>query len=563
MKKAIFILTLSFLLAAECTKAGVIITNPEFDNTEADYMILSKIELTDTATIVYADVYNLPNYWIFISSKSKLKDSKGRIYKLLDCKGFDLDKEVYMPASGTMSFALYFEPVDKNEKIVDYIDSDENKATITGIKLYNVKHTEPIQCLLKGEVINRPQSNRLALLKAGEDFRTVKVTYIPIRDGKFEYILYANTEEAYQLIFYDEIIKGGWLPIPFIAGQETINFTLFGIKQIEKIIDGETWYSWEAEGENQITGSRYTNEYLTLKKEIAHELKLLNDSIKIKQSLLEEEGKIYTLEEINLHKQIKELAEDDPKRQQLREQEWKLIEEGKYFTPEAKMLEDESRNIYQTGLYKEIQYTKEHADIVGYTLLVENIRYAIEQTKKDVSPMFAVFHDVYEKKYPKHPYTSLVNSYINAAAVKVGNRYVDVSAVDKDDNEVKLSKLIKGKVALVHLWASWCGPCRKHGRDMIPVYEQYKDKGFTVVGIAREYDKKAMLTAIEKDKYPWINLLELNDRNAIWTIYGIGNAGGGEFLVDTEGNFLAVNPDIEAIKRILQDLFDEKQTEKE
>jgi thiol-disulfide isomerase/thioredoxin len=177
--------------------------------------------------------------------------------------------------------------------------------------------------------------------------------------------------------------------------------------------------------------------------------------------------------------------------------------------------------------------------------------------------MFSIFHDVYEKKYPKHPYTSLVKTYIQASAIKVGKPYPNVAAQDVNGRDINLSELIEGKVALIHLWASWCGPCRRHGMEMIPVYEMYKDKGFTVVGIAREQKKEAMVTASARDKYPWINLLELNDKNAIWTKFGIGNAGGGEFLVDAKGNFLAVNASPEEMKHILQNLFDNEQVAKE
>jgi hypothetical protein len=48
-----------------------------------------------------------------------------------------------MPESGTVALALSFEPVDRDEKVVDYIDLDENNETITGIKLYKVKHAKP------------------------------------------------------------------------------------------------------------------------------------------------------------------------------------------------------------------------------------------------------------------------------------------------------------------------------------------------------------------------------------------------------------------------------------
>lgn len=56
---------------------------------------------------------------------------------------------------------------------------------------------------------------------------------------------------------------------------------------------------------------------------------------------------------------------------------------------------------------------------------------------------------------------------------------------------------------------------------LIPLYEKYRDKGFTVLGVAREASSdKAMRMAIERDGYPWINLIELNDTNNIWKNIG-------------------------------------------
>ncbi|KAA6338179.1 Thiol-disulfide oxidoreductase ResA [termite gut metagenome] len=193
---------------------------------------------------------------------------------------------------------------------------------------------------------------------------------------------------------------------------------------------------------------------------------------------------------------------------------------------------------------------------MGYTFLVESIRYVTEQIKGDISPMLEIYNDVYKPKYPHHPYTALVASYINASTVRVGNSCVDVTVADLDGKEVQLSELIQGKVALIHLWASWCGPCRKHGKEMIPVYEKYKDKGFTVIGIARERDKGAMLAALDIDKYPWANFLELNDKHGIWTKFGIGNAGGGEFLVDDKGIFLSINATSDEVQTILETIYD-------
>ncbi|MDR2414473.1 MAG: TlpA family protein disulfide reductase, partial [Odoribacteraceae bacterium] len=515
---AIIITALCVVFTTTCNRNESVFVNPEYDSSDADYFSLHKIERTDTATIVYADVYHLPNYWVLISSGIKLKDSKNKTYKLLACRGFETDKKVFMPATGSMSFALYFEPVDKREKIVDIIDMDENGATITGIKLYNVKHDEPVQCLLKGEVINRPQSSRLVLLTDVEDFRTAKVTYISIHDGKFEYPLYTNAEETWQLIFYDEIQQGTWRSVNFIAESGTCYFTLNNENE------------WE---NNSIRGGKYTEIYRSIPDSLGKTLNVHYKPFNEKRDKLHEENKYYTPEANRILEEVRGLPRDAPNQNALWQQFYELENEGKLKTMEAIDLEKETSRIYKT-MYadKLMDYAREHADIVGYSFLVKNIRNTIEQNRDqlDVKEMFAVFHDAYEKKYPDHPYTSVIRSYIQAADIKVGNPCPDFVTEDSEGKEVHLSGLIKDKVALVHLWASWCGPCRRHGKEMIPIYEMYKDKGFTIVGVAREQKKESMFSAIEKDKYPWQNFIELNDKNGIWIKFGISNAGGGDFL---------------------------------
>ena len=72
-----------------------------------------------------------------------------------------------------------------------------------------------------------------------------------------------------------------------------------------------------------------------------------------------------------------------------------------------------------------------------------------------------------------------------------------------------------------------------------------------MVGVARERSIAAAEAAIQLDKYPWENLVELNDVEQIWVKYGIGNAGGSEFLIDEKGIVVAVNPSIEEVRDFL------------
>ena len=137
--------------------------------------------------------------------------------------------------------------------------------------------------------------------------------------------------------------------------------------------------------------------------------------------------------------------------------------------------------------------------------------------------------------------------------VRPGGRYVDFEVPDLEGNKVRLSDIIKGKIAVIDLWASWCMPCRAKAKAMIPIYEKYKDRGFEIVGVAREFKNTDRLKqAIKLDGYPWLQLVELDDGCRIWTQYMLGNAGGGVFLVDRDGKILAVNPKPEEVQKILE-----------
>jgi len=164
-------------------------------------------------------------------------------------------------------------------------------------------------------------------------------------------------------------------------------------------------------------------------------------------------------------------------------------------------------------------------------------------------------YSIYSRELPEHPYTKLIGEILSSyEKIKVGGVYTDFSAPDLNGNIVKLSDVIKGKYALIDLWSSWCGPCIKSSRSMIPIYEEFKDKGFTVCGVAAELNNSdQMIQRIEQEKYPWINLVDINHKNQIWVKYGIENSGGSIFFVDPDGIILAINPDSSKVRKILNE----------
>jgi cytochrome c biogenesis protein CcmG, thiol:disulfide interchange protein DsbE len=57
--------------------------------------------------------------------------------------------------------------------------------------------------------------------------------------------------------------------------------------------------------------------------------------------------------------------------------------------------------------------------------------------------------------------------------------------VDINGNAERLSDQA-GKVVLVNIWATWCGPCRSKMPKLDQLYRERKDKGLVVFGISNE-----------------------------------------------------------------------------
>ncbi len=64
-----------------------------------------------------------------------------------------------------------------------------------------------------------------------------------------------------------------------------------------------------------------------------------------------------------------------------------------------------------------------------------------------------------------------------------GQEIKDMTLTGLDGKPVQLRPMISGKVALVDLWATWCGPCLAAVPDLQAIHNQFKDRGFTVVGV--------------------------------------------------------------------------------
>ena len=43
-----------------------------------------------------------------------------------------------------------------------------------------------------------------------------------------------------------------------------------------------------------------------------------------------------------------------------------------------------------------------------------------------------------------------------------------------------------GKVLLVNLWATWCGPCRMETPELVKLHKEFRDRGVEMIGLSTE-----------------------------------------------------------------------------
>jgi cytochrome c biogenesis protein CcmG, thiol:disulfide interchange protein DsbE len=71
--------------------------------------------------------------------------------------------------------------------------------------------------------------------------------------------------------------------------------------------------------------------------------------------------------------------------------------------------------------------------------------------------------------------------------VEVGQPAPSYAALGLAGDSVSLASL-RGKVVLMNVWATWCGPCRKEIPELRAIHTTYKDRGLQLIGVSVDAD---------------------------------------------------------------------------
>ncbi len=187
-----------------------------------------------------------------------------------------------------------------------------------------------------------------------------------------------------------------------------------------------------------------------------------------------------------------------------------------------------------------IQFLNDHPATFTSLLVLQSLFLILP-----ISESEAKFYALTEEQKNSKTGKALILKIESNKSTAIGKPVIPFAQIGIDGTMVDINAY-KGKVILIDFWGSWCVPCRISHPALKELYDQYKSKGFEIIGISNEIansnrDKKkqdiAWRKAVKEDGLTWPQILYDPAIKDIVKEYDI-NGYPTKFLVDQNGKFV-------------------------
>lgn len=153
MKKLLsFIAIAAVLVAAGCSRFSNRgeVEKPFIDAANTPYLSFERVNLTDSSTELGAVVHFRPGWWIRFDSSSVIV-ADGKEYPVISVDSLSLGEQYFMPDSGVAHFTMRFPAIPASAKSIDFSENIDGGWTVLGIHLdKNYKYESEIPADMTG-----------------------------------------------------------------------------------------------------------------------------------------------------------------------------------------------------------------------------------------------------------------------------------------------------------------------------------------------------------------------------------------------------------------------------
>jgi peroxiredoxin len=122
----------------------------------------------------------------------------------------------------------------------------------------------------------------------------------------------------------------------------------------------------------------------------------------------------------------------------------------------------------------------------------------------------------------------------------VGAQATDFTLRDIEGRQVRLSDFLGKDVVVINFWATWCLPCQAELPLLQQIYDQNKDKGFTVLAISMDGPETVAQVGSQAQRYRLSFPVLLDEETKVVAIYNPKRTAPLTVEIDRRGQIARV-----------------------
>ncbi|MEN8789576.1 MAG: TlpA disulfide reductase family protein [Flavobacteriaceae bacterium] len=199
-------------------------------------------------------------------------------------------------------------------------------------------------------------------------------------------------------------------------------------------------------------------------------------------------------------------------------------------------LREEYFELQQEAQDQEIEFVKANNDALVSVLIVSKLMATKALPDEEIKELFdALAPEVQQSNVGISIKTQLDKNKRSA----IGSKAPNFSAPTPDGEKLALTDVL-GSVTILDFWAAWCKPCRAENPNVVKLYDKYKDKGLSILGVSLDRRAEDWKKAIEDDGLEWHHVSNVRYFDEIAELYNV-SAIPATFILDGNGVIVAKN----------------------